>query len=68
MKLTLAIATAFAGFAYLIIKQFNPEFPFTEAELLRAFLFLLSVLGVVVAETQTRVALIGRGYEGFIQK
>lgn len=65
MKLTLAIASALVGAAYLIIKQFNPEFPFTEAELLRALLFLLSVLGVVVTEAKSRAVLIGRGYEGF---
>lgn len=67
MKLTLAIATAFVGIAYLIIKTANPDFPFTEAELLRAFLFLLSILGVVVAEAKSRAALIARGYTGFIQ-
>lgn len=65
MKLTLAIATAFVGLVYLVIKTANPDFPFTEAELLRAFLFLLSVLGVVVTEAKARAALIARGYEGF---
>lgn len=65
MKLTLTIATALAGLIYLVIKQFNPDFPFTEAELLRAFLFLLSSLGVVVTEAQARAALIARGYNGF---
>lgn len=65
MKLTLTIATALAGLVYLVIKQLNPDFPFTEEELLRAFLFLLSVLGVVVTEAQARAALIARGYNGF---
>ena len=65
MKLTLAIASALVGVVYLVIKTANPEFPFTEEELLRAFLFLLSALGVVVTETRARATLIARGYEGF---
>jgi hypothetical protein len=65
MKLTLTIATALAGLIYLIVKQFNPDFPFTQEEVLRAFLFLLGVLGVVVTEAKARAALIARGYDGF---
>ena len=65
MKLTLAIASALVGVVYLIIKTANPEFPFTEAELLRALLFLLSVLGVVVTEAKTRAVAIKRGFKGF---
>ena len=65
MKLTLTIATALSGLVYLVIKQFNPDFPFTEEELLRAFLFLLGVLGVVVTEAQARAALIARNFNGF---
>ena len=67
MKLTLAIASAFVGFAYLIVKTVAPEFPLTEEELLRVFLWLLGVLGVVLAEAKTRAALIARGYTGFVK-
>jgi len=67
MKLTIAIATAFSGFAYLIIKNFFPDFPITEEELLKVFLWLLGVLGVVLTEVRARAALIARGYKGFRQ-
>ena len=68
MKLTLAIATAFSGFAYLIVKNVAPDFPITEEQFLEVFLWLLGVLGVVLAEAKTRAALIARGYTGFIQE
>ena len=67
MKLTLAIATAFVGIAYLIVKQLAPDFPITQEQLLEVFLWLLGALGVVVTEAQTRAALIARGYTGFLQ-
>jgi hypothetical protein len=65
MKLTLAIATAFSGFAYLIVKSVAPDFPITEEQFLEVFLWLLGVLGVVLAEVPVRAALIARGYTGF---
>lgn len=68
MKLTLAIATAFAGLAYLIVKNIFPDFPITEDQFLEIFLLLLASLGVVVTEAKARAALIARGYTGFIQK
>ena len=68
MKLTLAIATAFSGFAYLIVKNIFPDFPITAEQFLEVFLWLLGALGVVLAEAKTRAALIARGYTGFIQK
>jgi len=68
MKLTLAIATAFSGFVYLLVKNFSPDFPITEEEFLKVFLWLLGVLGVVLTEVRTRAVLIARGYKGFRQE
>lgn len=65
MKLTLTIFTALVGTVYLIVKSVAPDFPLTEAELLKVFLWALGVLGVVLAEVKVRAALIARGYEGF---
>lgn len=65
MKLTLAIATAFSGFAYLIVKNIFPDFPITADEFLKVFLWLLGVLGVVLSEARARAALVARGYKGF---
>ena len=65
MKLTLALATAASGLMYLIVKTVAPEFPLTEEELLRVFLWLLGVLGVVLAEAKTRAELIKRDFKGF---
>ena len=66
MKLTLAIATAFSGFAYLIVKNVAPDFPITEEQFLEVFLWLLGVLGVVLVEAKTRAELVKRGFTGFI--
>lgn len=65
MKLTLTIAAAFVGLAYLIVKNIYPDFPLTQEELLRLFLWLVGLLGVVVTEAKARTALIARGYNGF---
>ena len=65
MKLTLAIATAFSGLAYLIVKNAFPDFPISQETFLELFIWLLGVLGVVITEAQARAALIARGYEGF---
>lgn len=67
MKLTLSIASALAGLAYLIVKTAAPDFPISEEEFLKAFLWLLGALGVVFAEVRTRAALVARGYKGFIK-
>ena len=37
MKLTLSIATAFSGFAYLIVKNVAPDFPITSEQFLEVF-------------------------------
>ena len=65
MKLTLSIATAFSGFAYLIVKNIAPDFPITSEQFLEVFLWLLAALGVVLAEAKTRAVAIKRGFKGF---
>ena len=66
MKLTLSIATAFSGFAYLIVKNVALDFPITSEQFLEVFLWLLGVLGVVLVEAKTRAELVKRGFTGFI--
>lgn len=65
MKLTLAIASALAGFAYLIVKTAAPDFPISEEEFLKAFLWLLGALGVVFSEPALRAYFVKRGFESF---